>query len=162
MYSQRFNGSIEERLEEPYRFGKYLMQPSLPMLKSSVSKSGSEETREQFITIDDLIKKARDLLAGLSRLGEYRHPLEVRKAAVIKDRKGVDEMSGEGESKTVKAGSRTYFFDIKKTREDKPYLVITESRFKGEGKGHERSSIMVFPEEAQQFLEAVQELVGKL
>jgi len=36
-------------------------------------------------------------------------------------------------NKTVRAGSTTYFFDIKETKGGKLYLVITESRFKGEG-----------------------------
>jgi len=36
-------------------------------------------------------------------------------------------------NKTVKAGSTTYFFNIKETQGGKLYLVITESRFKGEG-----------------------------
>ena len=36
-------------------------------------------------------------------------------------------------NKTVKAGSTTYFFDIKETKGGKLYLVITESRFKGRG-----------------------------
>ena len=58
-------------------------------------------------------------------------------------------------SKTVKAGSKTYFFDIKETKEGKPYLLITESRFKGEGEERERSSIIVFQENAQEFTEAV-------
>ena len=43
-------------------------------------------------------------------------------------------MADQTESKTVKAGSRTYFFDLRETKEGQPYLTITESRFKGEGK----------------------------
>jgi len=55
-------------------------------------------------------------------------------------------------SKTVKAGAKTYFLDLKETKEGKPYLVITESRFKGEGQQRERASIAVFPEHARDFL----------
>ncbi len=51
---------------------------------------------------------------------------------------------------------------IKEATEGKPYLVITESRFKGEGKDRERVSIVVFPEHAQEFVETVQEMVRKL
>jgi len=47
-------------------------------------------------------------------------------------------------SKVVKAGSKTYFFDIKKTQEGKAYLVITESRFQGEERKRERASLIVF------------------
>ena len=66
------------------------------------------------------------------------------------------------DSKTVKAGSRTYFFDVKTTKDDKRYLVITESRFIGEGKDRQRSSIMVFPEDASEFADAVREMTGEL
>ena len=71
-------------------------------------------------------------------------------------------MTEPNESKTVKAGSKTYFFDLKETKEGQPYLVITESRFMGEGKDRERSSVMVFSDHAQDFLEATQEMIEKL
>ena len=65
-------------------------------------------------------------------------------------------------SKTVKAGSTTYFFDIKETKGGKPYLVITESRFKGEGSERQRSSIVVFPEQIKEFTSALKEMVSVL
>ena len=65
-------------------------------------------------------------------------------------------------SKTVKAGSTTYFFDIKETKGGKPYLVITESQFKGEGSERQRSSIVVFPEQISEFTSALQEMVSEL
>lgn len=65
-------------------------------------------------------------------------------------------------SKTVKAGSITYFFDLKKTRDGNPFLVITESRYRGEGKERERSSTVLFPEHASKFLESLQEMIQKL
>jgi hypothetical protein len=61
-------------------------------------------------------------------------------------------------SKTVKAGSTTYFFDIKESKAGKPFLVITESRFKGEGSERRRSSIVVFPEQIKEFASALREL----
>jgi hypothetical protein len=75
---------------------------------------------------------------------------------------GGEHMADQNDSKTVKAGSKTYFFDLKETKEGQPYLTITESRFMGEGKDRERASIVVFPDHAQGFLEAVQEMIGKL
>ncbi len=66
------------------------------------------------------------------------------------------------ESETVRAGAATYFFDVKKTKEGKPYLVITMSRFKGEDEDRERISIVVFPEHAQDFLDAASKMVEKL
>jgi hypothetical protein len=68
----------------------------------------------------------------------------------------------EQKSETVRAGSKTYFIDLKETKEGKPFLVITESRFKGEGDERERISIAVFPEYAEAFLNALQEMVPKL
>ncbi len=65
-------------------------------------------------------------------------------------------------STQIKAGSRTYFFDIKTTRDGKPFLVITESKFAREGTGRERNTIMVFPENADEFLRAIAEMVAKL
>ena len=65
-------------------------------------------------------------------------------------------------SKMVKAGAITYFFDIKETKTKKPYLLITESRFKGEGKDRERKTIILFSESAQEFSKALSEMVAKL
>ncbi len=53
-------------------------------------------------------------------------------------------MEREKKSEMLKTGSKTYFFDVKETREGKPYLIITESRLKGEGEKPERTSIMIF------------------
>ena len=41
-------------------------------------------------------------------------------------------------SQKIKAGKRTYFFDVKTTRGNDYYLTITESRkrFKEDGEGH--------------------------
>ena len=71
-------------------------------------------------------------------------------------------MTEQTSNKIVKAGAKTYFFDLKKTKEGKPFLVITESRFKGEGQERERISIVVFPEHAQGFLQALGEVVKLL
>jgi hypothetical protein len=65
-------------------------------------------------------------------------------------------------SKTIKAGSTTYFFDIKETKGGKPYLLITESRLKGEGCERQRSSIVVFPEQVKEFTSALTEIAGDL
>jgi hypothetical protein len=132
------------------------------MPKNSEAKWGSSPTREPFTTIDDLIEKARELFTGLRQLGEFKYPLDMRKGGALKKRKGVVSMSDADESRTVRAGGKTYFFDIKESKEGKRYLVITESRFKGEGKDRERVSIVVFPEHAQAFLETVQGMVRKI
>jgi hypothetical protein len=74
----------------------------------------------------------------------------------------VVDMAENDDSIIVKAGSKTYFFDLKQTRDNKPYLLLTESRFKGEGEERERISITVFPESAGPFGQAVAEMVERL
>lgn len=122
--------------------------------------SGSDPDKEPFVTIDDLLLKAEELTSGLRTLSEYKYPLDVRRG--VGKREGVSEMPDDADSRTVKAGSKTYFLDIKKTRGNKPYLLITESRFKGEGEERERVSISIFPENAEEFSEAVSTMTAKL
>ena len=71
-------------------------------------------------------------------------------------------MADQTDNLTVKAGSRTYFFDLKQTKDGKPYLVISESRYMGEDKDRVRSSLVVFPDHVQDFLNATQEMVNRL
>jgi hypothetical protein len=66
------------------------------------------------------------------------------------------------ESLTVKAGGRTYFFDVQKTREGKPYLTITESRYMGKDKERERNTITVFPEQLEEFSRTLYKMVKKV
>ena len=66
------------------------------------------------------------------------------------------------DSQIVRAGSTTYFMDIKETKAGKPYLTITESRFKGEGEKHRRSSISIFPERISDFLQALNSIAGRI
>ena len=128
------------------------------MQKEKVSRSGTNPDRQPFITIDDLLQKAQELFAGLRKLSEYKYPLHIRRGV----RKEVKKrMSKDRQSKQLKGSGRTYFLDVEKTREDKPYLRITESR-KGEGDKFERNSINVFPEDADEFAQAVSEMAAKL
>ena len=62
-------------------------------------------------------------------------------------------------SQSVKAGSITYFFDIKETKQRKPYLVITMSRFMGENQERERVSMPLFPEHVRDFTKVFLETV---
>lgn len=129
------------------------------MPKRKGSNSENEPGYKPIITIDDLTQQAEELASGLRRLSGYKHPLGIRRGTSIKG-KGVSDMADE--SKTVKAGARTYFFDLKETKKGKPYLVITESRFKGEGEDRERNTIVVFPENAEEFVEVVSTMAAKL
>jgi hypothetical protein len=128
------------------------------------------------VTIDDLTHQAQELVSGLQSLGTYKHPLEVRRGITLvgkgvittmKEKKGRRESKASKESrenkesKQVKGAGRTYFLDVARTSQDKPYLRITESR-KGEGDKFERSSIHVFPEDAKEFSKAVKKMTGML
>lgn len=56
-------------------------------------------------------------------------------------------------SEKVRAGSRTYFFDVKESASGSKYLVINESR--KVGVSHEHNRIMVFEEDIQFFIEGL-------
>ncbi len=60
-------------------------------------------------------------------------------------------------SNRVRAGRRTYFFDIKVTRTDDYYLTITESRkkFKDEAYFYEKHKIFLYKEDLNRFLAAL-------
>ncbi len=60
-------------------------------------------------------------------------------------------------SQRVRAGKRTYFFDIKSTRSNDYYLTITESkrRFKDDGYFYEKHKIFLYKEDFDKFLEAL-------
>ena len=60
-------------------------------------------------------------------------------------------------SKSVKAGKRTYFFDVKATRANDYYLTITESRkkFKEDERSYEKHKIFLYKEDFHKFMEAL-------
>lgn len=78
-------------------------------------------------------------------------------------RKGVKKMV-KTDSKMVKAGSRTYFFDIKEAKNGKKYLVLTESRLVGDEnkKERQRSTLILFPEQAKEFAKMVNEMTARI
>lgn len=125
------------------------------MIENQPVTNPENPEREPFLTIDDLIAQTEGLLNGLKKLGEYKHPMDIRK--------GVIGLKSERESVTIKATGRVYFLDIKETREGSPYLVITESRSKkGEGNERERNSIVIFQENARDFADAVTEMLAQI
>lgn len=60
-------------------------------------------------------------------------------------------------SQIVKAGKRTYFFDVKTTRSNDYYLTITESKrkFKDEGYSYEKHKIFLYKEDFNKFASAL-------
>ena len=69
--------------------------------------------------------------------------------------------SNEVYSKRVKAGKRTYFFDVKATRANDYYLTITESRkkFKEDGHFYEKHKIFLYKEDLNKFIRALNETI---
>ena len=67
-------------------------------------------------------------------------------------------------SKRVRAGKRTYFFDVRTTRSNDYYLTITESRrFQRDGDFvYEKSKMFVYKEDFEKFVNALQETVDHI
>lgn len=66
-------------------------------------------------------------------------------------------------SKVVRAGKRTYFFDVKATRNDDYYLTITESRKKAARDGNtvfEKSKVYLYKEDFAKFADGLEDAVG--
>lgn len=66
-------------------------------------------------------------------------------------------------SQTIRAGKRTYFFDVKSTRNNDYYLTITESkkRFNREGKQFfEKHKIFLYKEDFEKFNNGFTEVVS--
>ena len=76
---------------------------------------------------------------------------------------GSVERSGEDVySKPVRAGKRTYFFDVKATKGNDYYLTITESKRKVEKDGHfayDKHKIFLYKEDFEKFAEGLQEAI---
>jgi hypothetical protein len=64
-------------------------------------------------------------------------------------------------SKRVRAGKRTYFFDVKSTKSNDYYLTITESkrRYKEDGFFYEKHKIFLYKEDFEKFISALKETV---
>ncbi len=66
-------------------------------------------------------------------------------------------------TKVVRAGKRTYFFDVKATRKEDYYLTITESkkRLGKEGKVfYEKHKIFLYKEDFEKFTEGLRDAVS--
>ncbi len=66
-------------------------------------------------------------------------------------------------TRVVRAGKRTYFFDVKATRKDDYYLTITESkkRLGKEGKVfYEKHKIFLYKEDFEKFAEGLTDVIS--
>lgn len=65
-------------------------------------------------------------------------------------------------SKIIRAGKRTYFFDVKSTRKDEYYLTITESKkhFNENGKhSYEKHKLFLYKEDFSRFVDGLLDVV---
>ncbi len=62
-------------------------------------------------------------------------------------------------SKKVRAGKRTYFFDVKATRSNDYYVTITESKKRFEDGQFIKHKIFLYKEDFEKFAEGLSEVV---
>jgi hypothetical protein len=86
---------------------------------------------------------------------------------MIEDRNDKNQIAEESEhreifSRAVRAGKRTYFFDVKATRRNDYFLTITESkkRFQKDGRFFfEKHKIFLYKEDFDKFADGFQEVI---
>jgi len=79
------------------------------------------------------------------------------------DNAGPQERNGDDVfSKPVRAGKRTYFFDVKATKGNDYYLTITESKRRIERDGryvYDKHKIFLYKEDFEKFSEGLEEVI---
>ena len=68
-------------------------------------------------------------------------------------------------SKSVRAGKRTYFFDVKTTKGNDLYLTITESKKRANKDGryfYEKHKLFLYKEDFQKFADGLSEAIAKI
>ena len=77
---------------------------------------------------------------------------------------GMHERNGDDVfSKPVRAGKRTYFFDVKATKGNDYYLTITESKRRMERDGrfvYDKHKIFLYKEDFEKFSEGLAEVIN--
>ncbi len=77
-------------------------------------------------------------------------------------RRGEDDFGDPVETKAIKAGRRTYFVDVRATRDNDYFLTLTESRKKTHADGSvsfDRHKIFLYKEDFQKFIEGLTEAI---
>ncbi len=79
------------------------------------------------------------------------------------DNAGAQERNGDDVfSKPVRAGKRTYFFDVKATKGNDYYLTITESKRRIDKDGrfvYDKHKIFLYKEDFEKFSEGLEEVI---
>ena len=79
------------------------------------------------------------------------------------DNAGAQERNGDDVfSKPVRAGKRTYFFDVKATKGNDYYLTVTESKRRVDKDGrfvYDKHKIFLYKEDFEKFTEGLEEVI---
>ena len=96
-----------------------------------------------------------------------KRPIAFFKLKQRKDMMEENEMLNEKEdlfSKAVRAGKRTYFFDVKTTKSDEKYLTITESKRRFDNEQNrfffEKHKIFLYKEDFQKVSKALTDAIN--
>lgn len=74
------------------------------------------------------------------------------------------EKNNEVYSNVVRAGKRTYFFDIKSTKGNELYLTITESKksFNDGKESYQKHKVFLYKEDFDKFKSGLEDVLGKI
>ncbi|HEX5002880.1 MAG TPA: DUF3276 family protein [Bacteroidia bacterium] len=77
-----------------------------------------------------------------------------------------NEQRGEIFSKAIRAGKRTYFFDVRSTRSNDYYLTITESKKRftegSEKPFYEKHKLFLYKEDFEKFMDGLSEAIAHI
>jgi hypothetical protein len=62
-------------------------------------------------------------------------------------------------STKIRAGKRTYFFDVKETRSSDYYITITESKRRFSGEGYDKHKIFLYKEDFNKFMACLNDTI---
>lgn len=62
-------------------------------------------------------------------------------------------------SEKIRAGKRTYFFDVRSTRSNDYYITITESKRRFNGRGYDKHKIFLYKEDFNKFLASLNQTI---
>lgn len=63
-------------------------------------------------------------------------------------------------SEKIRAGKRTYFFDVRETRSSDFYITITESKRRFNGPGYEKHKIFLYKEDFNKFFNSLEKTIA--
>jgi hypothetical protein len=76
-----------------------------------------------------------------------------------------NDKNSEVYSKVVRAGKRTYFFDVKSTKGNDLYITLTESKktFNDDGRdNYQKHKIFLYKEDFEKFREGLDDVLNKI